>query len=73
MSSEKKSPAKRPYWNFWRAVLAGWLIRYPGFFWGCIRNALILSAILICALIHPFFVEESRTVEDSRSNGEKLR
>jgi|TARA_R100001530_G_scaffold15766_2_gene14014 hypothetical protein len=20
---------KRPYWNFWKVVLAGWLIRYP--------------------------------------------
>lgn len=21
---------KRPYWNFWKVVFAGWLIRYPG-------------------------------------------
>jgi hypothetical protein len=20
---------KSPYWNFWKVVLAGWLIRYP--------------------------------------------
>jgi len=20
---------KPPYWNFWKVVLAGWLIRYP--------------------------------------------
>lgn len=26
---QKKSP-KPPYWNFWRVVFAGWLIRYPG-------------------------------------------
>jgi hypothetical protein len=19
----------RPYWNFWRVILAGWVIRYP--------------------------------------------
>ena len=25
----KKRPNKEPYWNFWRAVFAGWLIRYP--------------------------------------------
>ena len=25
----KKRPRKEPYWNFWRAVFAGWLIRYP--------------------------------------------
>jgi len=23
---------KQPYWNFWRVVFAGWLIRYPGKF-----------------------------------------
>ena len=20
---------KRPYWNFWKVVLAGWMIKYP--------------------------------------------
>ncbi len=20
---------RRPYWNFWKVVFAGWLIRYP--------------------------------------------
>ena len=20
---------KRPYWNFWKVVFAGWMIRYP--------------------------------------------
>jgi hypothetical protein len=20
---------RRPYWNFWKVVLAGWMIRYP--------------------------------------------
>jgi hypothetical protein len=25
----KNSP-KTPYWNFWKVVFAGWLIRYPG-------------------------------------------
>jgi hypothetical protein len=20
----------KPYWNFWKVVFAGWLIRYPG-------------------------------------------
>jgi hypothetical protein len=23
---------KTPYWNFWRVVFAGWMIRYPGKF-----------------------------------------
>jgi hypothetical protein len=21
---------RTPYWNFWKVVFAGWLIRYPG-------------------------------------------
>ena len=25
----KSRPHREPYWNFWRAVFAGWLIRYP--------------------------------------------
>ena len=20
---------ERPYWNFWRVIFAGWIIRYP--------------------------------------------
>jgi len=32
----KKVPARversEPYWNFWRVVFAGWIIRYPGKF-----------------------------------------
>jgi hypothetical protein len=20
---------REPYWNFWRVILAGWIIRYP--------------------------------------------
>ena len=29
--SVRRSKAS-PYWNFWRVVFAGWLIRYPGKF-----------------------------------------
>ncbi len=25
----KKMRNRSPYWNFWRVVFAGWLIRYP--------------------------------------------
>lgn len=25
----KRRPHREPYWNFWRAVFAGWMIRYP--------------------------------------------
>lgn len=28
--TKKKEEMKRaPYWNFWKVVLVGWLIRYP--------------------------------------------
>ena len=39
---------KRPYWNFYRVVLAGWIIRYPkvvflpiGFLIVLIYNAIV--------------------------------
>ena len=43
---------KRPYWSFWKVVLAGWLIRYPktmskvvlvplGFFIVLVYNAIV--------------------------------
>jgi hypothetical protein len=25
----RKNPRRAPYWNFWKVVFAGWLIRYP--------------------------------------------
>ena len=26
-----QNPRRRtPYWNFWKVIFAGWLIRYPG-------------------------------------------
>ena len=27
--SYKRRPHREPYWNFWKVVFAGWLIRYP--------------------------------------------
>ena len=27
---KKKEMRRAPYWNFWRVIFAGWLIRYPG-------------------------------------------
>jgi len=26
---EKEEMRRTPYWNFWRVILAGWIIRYP--------------------------------------------
>jgi len=26
---ESKRRRREPYWNFWKVILAGWIIRYP--------------------------------------------
>jgi hypothetical protein len=28
-AKEEKMRRRTPYWNFWRVILAGWIIRYP--------------------------------------------
>jgi hypothetical protein len=27
---KKKMRHRTPYWNFWKVVFAGWIVRYPG-------------------------------------------
>ena len=34
-----------PYWNFWKVVLAGWLIKYPGKIFSGIFWCLILLGV----------------------------
>jgi len=29
-SYPRRYSSKTPYWNFWKVIFAGWLIRYPG-------------------------------------------
>jgi hypothetical protein len=29
MTALKNRHHRNPYWNFWRVILAGWIIRYP--------------------------------------------
>jgi hypothetical protein len=36
-----------PYWNFWRVILAGWIIRYPGKFFRIIGVPLGFLLVLI--------------------------
>jgi len=55
----KNSPT--PYWNFWRTVFAGWLIRYPGFFWRAAKTIIILQVILIFSLILPFIPKDGES------------
>ena len=41
----------QPYWNMWRAVLTGWLIRYPMFFFKIIGITVLGSFFLTLVLI----------------------
>jgi len=46
------SPKKPPYWNFWKVVLSGWLIRYPGKFFAVIRFPVYLLLGIIAVNIY---------------------
>ena len=43
---------KTPYWNFWRAVFAGWLIRYPEKFFGIVKFPLYLLLGILAVNIY---------------------
>ena len=43
---------KTPYWNFWRAVFAGWLIRYPANFFGIVKFPLYLLLGIVVVYIY---------------------
>jgi len=43
--------SKRPYWNFWKVVFAGWLIQYPRRFFAVFRFPFfLLTGIGIVAI-----------------------
>lgn len=46
---KRKKKKDVPYWNIWRAVFAGWLIRYPGKIFNIIRFPLfvLIGAIVV--------------------------
>ena len=48
-SNTQRIKKKVPYWNIWRAVFAGWLIRYPGKIFNIIRFPLfgLIGAIVV--------------------------
>ena len=54
--SYKKRPSKAPrrdegpYWNFWRAVFAGWLIRYPRQIFKMVGLVLLLLLLPILSM-----------------------
>ena len=49
----KRSSSPRPYWNIYRAVLAGWLIRYPSFFFKTMMLGVLFFLVLIMIIISP--------------------
>lgn len=40
-----------PYWNFWKVVFAGWLIKYPGKFFRAIMWILIALAVGVMYIV----------------------
>jgi hypothetical protein len=48
------SPKKPPYWNFWRVVLSGWLIRYPGKFFAVVKFPLYFLLGIVVVYIWKF-------------------
>ena len=43
---------KTPYWNFWRVVLSGWLIHYPGNFFAVVKFPLYLLLGILAVNIY---------------------
>jgi hypothetical protein len=37
----------KPYWNFWKVVMAGWMIRYPKTFFNLIFLILGFGTVII--------------------------
>ena len=51
--SETPKGAQRVYWNFWKVVLAGWLIKYPGKIFSGIFWCLLLFGMGVVYIITP--------------------
>lgn len=64
----KRRPHKEPYWNFWRAVFAGWLIRYPTQIFKGIAT-IILGILLLGILV----ISEVSTDTDSSTIQEEVK
>ena len=58
----KRRPHSEPYWNFWRAVFAGWLIRYPGKIFKGIGMFFLFIFFMIFLSVSPE-VEEPSPIE----------
>lgn len=42
---------EKPYWNFWKVIFAGWLIRYPMIFFKTIFVIVFVSWIGLMCMI----------------------
>ena len=51
------------YWNFWKVVLAGWLIKYPGKIFSGIFWCLLLFGMGVAYIITP---SDTQNVIDGR-------
>ena len=69
--SETPKGAQSPYWNFWKVVLAGWLIKYPGKIFSGIFWCLLLFGMGIAYMVTPSdtqnLIESSSFSEDMRN------
>lgn len=72
MEDEVFAQAKpyNPYWNFWRVVFAGWLIRYPGKFFSGIFWCLLLLAMGVAYMVSPS--DYQNVIEQSRRDSDGL-
>ena len=49
---QREEKRNEPYWNFWRAVFAGWLIRYPANFFAVVKFPLYLLTGIVVVFIY---------------------
>ena len=61
--SRGRKPLKTPYWNIYRAIIAGWFIYHPGkmlrgiaillfLLWAAPITWKVLIVLIVCAIIH---------------------
>ena len=77
MKTHMKTPEEKVYWNFWKVVLAGWLIKYPGKIFSGIFWCLLLFGMGIAYVVTPSdtqnVIEQSSWNEETQSFSEELR
>ena len=67
MDSERSEPpqgAQSPYWNFWKVVFAGWLIRYPGKFFKAIMWMILIPLLGVGYILSDPQIKESEVLNE---------